>query len=51
MSVFLETKELETWMDVLLQCKALDEVQIKRLCEKVVDGPLIELNLCIHLGS
>lgn len=34
-TVFLETKELETWIDVLLQCKPLDEAQIKRLCEKV----------------
>lgn len=35
-AVFLEAKELEAWMDVLQQCKPLDEAQIKRLCEKVL---------------
>ncbi len=34
-SSLLELKELEDWLEVLSQCKPLEEAQVKSLCEKV----------------
>ena len=34
----LEVGELDAWVDSLKQCKQLSEGDVKRLCDKVLDG-------------
>lgn len=34
----LGVRELETWIDILSECKQLREEDVKRLCEKAFDA-------------
>lgn len=48
MAQLLEINDLDDWLEVLLQCKPLDESLVKRLCEKVLPSPsIVPWSICV----